>query len=367
MNYYLLFMLSVLQSVYAGELSSKYVMKVIDANHPAIRYVGRTLVADNGDVSFDWVGTYFELNLESKNVSIKASDTGVSYYNIFIDDELHKVVRICSKDTLINIATNLTRGTHRLRMQKRSEGEFGKTTIHKVVLPTSGKLLEAPEKRMRHIEFIGNSLTCGYGTEGKDRDAPFLVETENCNLTFAAMIARYYDTDYTMVAHSGRGAVRNYGDSVRVSKNTMLHKMTNTFDEDASYNWDFEKYTPDLVVINLGSNDFSSEPYPHKSEFIEGYGRIIAHLRQNYGQIPILCIYPSVMQASVFDYYVDLLKSLSDPKVHLYKLKEDLYNNTTDLGAGWHPGYLGHKKMAMSLIPYISTITDWELTNKTVE
>ena len=73
----------------------------------------------------------------------------------------------------------------------------------------------------RHIEFIGNSLTCGYGVEGKDRSEPYKAETENCNLSYATIIARYFNADYTLIAHSGRGVVRNYGDSVRISAVTM--------------------------------------------------------------------------------------------------------------------------------------------------
>ena len=146
------------------------------------------------------------------------------------------------------------------------------------------------------------------------------------------MIARYYDADYTLIAHSGRGAARNYGDSVRVSKVTMKDRMLNTFDEDLTHKWNFKGYRPDLVVINLGSNDFSTEPHPYKSEFTKAYKQILAQLREHYGDIPILCIY-----------------------------------RTTDLGAAWHPGYSGHKKMAMWMIPYISTIMGWDLTDRVIE
>lgn len=42
------------------------------------------------------------------------------------------------------------------------------------------------------------------------------------------------------------------------------------------------------------------------------------------------------------------------------------FNQTTDLGSAWHPNYSGQKKIAMSLIPYVSTVTGWELTGKPV-
>ena len=58
---------------------------------------------------------------------------------------------------------------------------------------------------------------------------------------------------------------------------------------------------------------------------------------------------------------------MNDPKVFLLKLDKNLYNRTTDLGAAWHPGYSGHKKMAMWIIPYISTIMGWDLTDRVIE
>ena len=58
--------------------------------------------------------------------------------------------------------------------------------------------------------------------------------------------------------------------------------MLNTFDEDLTHKWNFKGYLPDLVVINLGSNDFSTEPHPYKSEFTKAYKQILAQLREHY-------------------------------------------------------------------------------------
>ena len=73
------------------------------------------------------------------------------------------------------------------------------------------------------------------------------------------------------------------------------------------------------------------------------------------------------MQAPVFSYYETIVSELNDPKLFLLRLDEGLYNRTTDLGAAWHPGYSGHRKMAMWIIPYISTLIVWELADKIIE
>lgn len=350
-----------------SKIEAKNIGNVFNGNDSAVRYVGRTLVSPDGSVAFDWVGTYLETRFTGGDVSLRISETGTSYYNVFVDDKLYRVVKMCGTDTLINVVSGMDKCLHSLRIQKRSEGEFGRTTIHQFVLSASGRLTEEAVKRNRHIEFIGNSLTCGYGVEGKDRNEPFLIETENCDMAFAVMIARYFDANYTLIAHSGRGVVRNYGDSLRTSKGTMKDRMLNTFDEDAAFGWNFKDYHPDLVVVNLGSNDFSTEPHPYKHEFVKSYKLIIARLREHYGNIPILCIYPAGIQVPVFNYYEMIMAEQNDSRLFLLKQEKELYNRTTDMGAAWHPGYRGHQKMAMWMIPYISTVTGWELNDKRIE
>lgn len=42
-------------------------------------------------------------------------------------------------------------------------------------------------------------------------------------------------------------------------------------------------------------------------------------------------------------------------------------NWDSDMGANYHPNHHGHRKLAMSVIPYIATITGWELPDTSVE
>ena len=169
------------------------------------------------------------------------------------------------------------------------------------------------------------------------------------------------------MAHSGRGAVRNYGDTVRVSAVTMREKMLQTFDEDSKEQWNFKAYKPDIVIINLGTNDFSVEPKPFKSEFVTSYTQILKQLRLHYGQIPILCVYCCTIPAPVYDYFEAVLTEMNDKDIHLLKISEGLFSVETDYGAVCHPNYSGHRKMAMEIIPMVSTLTGWELSEEAVE
>lgn len=335
------------------------------ADSPEIRYTGRTEKTPTGEVSFNWSGTYFETGFTGSSVAIKASDTKRNYYNVFIDGVQTGVISIAGKDTTIVLANWLHAGKHSLRLQKRSEGEQGTTTIKSIILESNCTLIPASPKKSRHIEFIGNSITCGYGTEGLLKTDPFKAETENCNLAYSCIIARYFDADYTLIAHSGRGAARNYGDTSRVSKVTMKELMDGTFDMTPENRWNFKDYTPDLVVINLGSNDFSTKPHPLKEEFLAAYDKIIVKLRTLYGNVNILCVAPP--KGGAFDYLREFCISKKDKNLHFAAYLNEVYNDDTDLGSSGHPNYQGQKKIAMTLIPHISSIMKWNLSENPVK
>ena len=316
-----------------------------------------------------WSGTSFECRFTGGSLAMRVSDTKKNYYNLTVDGRDAGVVTTFGTDSVVVLAEKLGRGEHTVRMQKRTEGEQGRTTIHAFLLDRGGRLLPAAPAPGRHIEFIGNSLTCGYGTEGLSKDEPFKPQTENCNKAYACIIARYFGADYTLIAHSGRGAARNYGDKNTTSQNTMADRIANTFDEAAEPAWDFaaSPYRPDLVVINLGSNDFSTLPHPSRDEFAAAYTRILQTLRGAYGdEMPILCVAPRVSEPA-FTYIRDLCQSAVVPNLHFAAILPGYCNDGSELGSSAHPNYAGQRKMAMLLIPYVSTLTGWEAEIKPVE
>jgi len=340
---------------------------IVKANSKAVTYVGRTQSLPDGSVRYDWVGVYLQTAFSGGSIAFRVSESGQSYHNIFIDGKFIRKIRIASKDTLINLASGLSKGFHQLRVQKCTEGEFGCTTIHQFLLSPKSTMKVVPKKN-RMIEIFGDSYTCGYGSEDFSATAPFKVEKENCNKAYGSIIARYFNADYAFIAHSGRGMVRNYGDSLQLSKNTMTTRMTHVFDDfDASVAYDFKAYKPDLVMINLGTNDFSTQPFPTDKQFIDGYIKFIKQLRKIYGDVPILCIIPH-SGGPVSRCLPVLMKEMtSDKNLYLSNPMENIISYQHDMGAATHPNYTGHKKIAMTLIPKISVITGWFLENKVIE
>lgn len=53
--------------------------------------------------------------------------------------------------------------------------------------------------------------------------------------------------------------------------------------------------------------------------------------------------------------------------VHATQIDASAHNNSSDLGASWHPNYNGHRKVASVMAPYISTITSWPMPMKVLK
>ena len=123
--------------------------ETIPASDTRVTYVGRTLVEGN-DVSFDWTAVYFRLSFSGKTLAMRVSDTKWdatpemaatrhNYFNVWIDAPMsadpHRIIEVAGNDTVIELIDpaylkKSRRSVHEVIVQKRTEGEQGKTTIH---------------------------------------------------------------------------------------------------------------------------------------------------------------------------------------------------------------------------------------------
>ena len=159
--------------------------------------------------------------------------------------------------------------------------------------------------------------------------------------------------------------VRNWGDRPEGSACTMRERLTRTFDMEEEPQWNFAGYRPDIVVIKLGSNDYSEDISPSKEAFNGAYAEALRKLRKAYGDVPVLCVAPCE-NTTVYGHLKELLEELQDPNLHCMVLTPGLFNWDSDMGANFHPNHRGHRKMASAVIPYIATITGWEMPEKVV-
>ena len=222
---------------------------IIDADNPDIQYVGRFDRSNPKKAVFDWPGVYIRAKFEGTSCSIRLID-GNNYYDVIIDDKSPEVLKTHT-DTIYHAAANLKDTIHTILIEKRTEANIGKGEFLGFILDEGKQLVQIDSIPARRIEFIGNSITCGYGVEGENASEHFKPETESANLSFAALVGKALKADYAMVAYSGKGVVRNYGDPNKTSVDPMPSLYDRTICFDSTLKWDFSKWIPQAVVINL--------------------------------------------------------------------------------------------------------------------
>lgn len=339
----------------------------IPANHPMIRYTGRIDFSDVLKPSFTFPGVSVKAKFEGNAIDILLKDLPKSphanYFTILVDEKVHAVIRL-GTDTVYKIVRGLSKGVHTVEICKRTESMVGKCEFLGFQLPKGRKLLELPAP-VRKMEFIGNSITCGYGNEGKDQFQPFADSTENNYMSYGAITARNLNAQYLAVAYSGKGVYRNFGGSTEDPIPAVYDRI---FPDSPLPGWNFSNYIPDIVVINLGTNDFYAEG-TDSALFVSAYKNLLTRIRTNYPSAKIFCITGPMMS----DHHPPGEKALTTIKKYLTYLVKD-FNSRGDehfyffsmspqgafgMGSDYHPNIEQHVFNAEELTKFIRSKTGW--------
>src|SRR5258708_25221227 len=135
---------------------------------------------------------------------------------------------------------------------KRTESDLGVAEFLGLV-PKGGVLLASPPPFVRRIEYIGDSITCGYGDLGSSALCHFTPDTEDETSAYGALAAAQLNAQHTAIAYSGIGMYRNGGGD---TANTIPTRYQRTLPDDPPSAWAFNTPPPHVVVINLATHDF---------------------------------------------------------------------------------------------------------------
>ncbi|MFN2104908.1 MAG: endoglucanase, partial [Candidatus Promineifilaceae bacterium] len=182
------------------------------------RYIGRFDFDNPEGPAFDWSASAVEFSFVGTAVAIHLAD-GRNSYNVVIDGRSQVLKTIKDREVYV-LAEELEPGEHTFRISKRTEAYVGAAVFKGADI--TGTLLETQPEAVRRIEFIGDSITAGYGNEGGSPDCWFTPDTENAGMSYAAVTADSLDADYSLIALSGLGVVRNLRADTAVSEQTAV-------------------------------------------------------------------------------------------------------------------------------------------------
>ncbi|WP_437567317.1 SGNH/GDSL hydrolase family protein [Sorangium sp. So ce542] len=340
-----------------------------------IRFIGRFDTTKPEGPRFSWAGSAIATRFSGTSISVRFNDASTAaqsnFFQVVIDGESKGVLKVNADEELYTVAEGLPDGEHDLLLHRRTEPLVGVTQFLEFVPEQGGELLPVAPAPERRIEVIGDSISAGYGIDGADETCPFTSDTENNYLAYSSMIGRLLDADTTIVAWSGRGVVRNYDDEAAP---TMPEIYGRTIADEEQPAWDFSSWVPQVVVINLGTNDFSINvpgDAQFRAPFTNAYEGLVDTVRENYPEAYIFCTIGPMLS----DSYPEGAEALSRARDYIGQVVDDRtaggddrvrflefppHDKATDgLGCDWHPSAKKNRDMAEQLADAISEELGW--------
>lgn len=336
--------------------------QLIQPSSPAITYTGRIDFTNAERPRFTYPGIEIRISFTGSSIAMKAKPHS-GHFIAQVDNNAPIKISFADNDTFIISNTLNTDSLHTLTITYINEGYQSLPEFRGFLIDRNQKAIRPASTHKHTIEFIGNSITCGYGIEAENATDPYTEETANYYYTYAALTSRRLQAQACIVARSGIGVYRNYngpttGDCVNMNTEypfTLIYNNT--------IPWDFSRFIPELVCINLGTNDTSTQG-ADTTLLLNGYLNLYRQVRLHYPQATILLLSGCMMK----DQQLDTARKAMDKAVsiakqqgenNIYRFDLTPHDGSLGYGASYHPSIRQHQKMADELVPYIQQIMGW--------
>lgn len=352
----------------------------------AVRFFGRTFADEEHDaVFFNWTGAGFTLQFEGTrlDVALVAYETvflpeGIHWpwISVFVDDNDKPINEFCISQPsgTYTLFQSETCGQHTIRVVKRSENDKGKLGL--TAIGGVGRLLpmEYPSEPCR-LEFVGDSITCGFGNAAQGRDDPFCAECEDGQHSFAALTAKLLHAQYHSICVSGISLCMPLDPDfrLRLPEDPDVILPVRAMEDYYTYTdrpyeerlgkkggfqeWAFSNFRPDAIVLNLGTNDSfrikaAADKRREEAHFEASYKAFLASIRKHNGIKPVIACTLGPMDYYLYDNILRTTeryqKETGDEQVFCFKFG-GIFPWREGYGGGDHPSLATHQRMAEEL------------------
>ncbi len=320
-----------------------------------VKFMGRTY-AENGVRYFSWTNAGFEFNFKGTGASCTihsnaATGTNLGYLKVYVDGVHTKTITLGVAKQSVVLATGLSDEAHTIRVIKRTNGRSSSAGVSRIWLEAGGKIYQPNAVSTRTMQFVGDSITVGYGSDNPNGETEWSTATEDGTITYAALTAQYFSAENHTIAVSGRGIVKNVGgDSDDFAP--AMYEYTDWRKHDQ---WDHSQYVPDVIVINYGTNDKSAGV--SAADFKVGCKAFVQQVRKDNPTSIIIYAYGFMgnSYATQVSEVVSELNAAGDSKIH-YLALTPITSSEASLG---HPNTAAHADRAQTLIAKVAEVTGW--------
>ena len=318
-------------------------------------------------IEFTYTGTFAKAQIDNK--TYVAGDSNFdTWAAVFVNGEEEPYARFRLEEGIQEYVLYHSEKVEQttIRLMKMSEAAFGSFGI--LSFETDDPHGAKPSREQLHrIEFIGDSITCGYGNEGIANVDVFQTGQENPVKGYAVLTAKALQAEYQLIAWSGIGIISNWVEETvnEPNEEILMPTLYSYIDKRTSEAWEFTKwkyagaFEPDLIVINIGTNDASyvRNVPEREQDFSAQYYAFLKQVRTCNPESNILCIL-GVMDQNLCEQIEETVKDFAekqkDKKVFFHMLRQQQAED--GLGTDDHPSALTHLKLSQELTDVIDQL-----------
>lgn len=229
-----------------------------------------------------------------------------------------------------------------------------------------GEFLPVPKRDFK-LEFIGDSITSGEGAIGATTEEDWIPMWFSGIHNYAALTAEALHADFRILSQSGWGVLTSWDNDPACNMPQYYEQVCGLLTGEkhkalgADEHHDFAAWQPDVIVVNLGTNDGNAyQTTGRSSQYLEAFESAIQHflakLRRYNPKAHIVWVYGMlglVMMPAICRAVDRYQRASGDQRVSVFQLPS---TNPDTVGARMHPGRLAHEKAAAQLAPYLKKL-----------
>jgi hypothetical protein len=331
-------------------------------NASGLQPVGRTRITPGQQLELISSAVHFTVQFQDTACDVYASlPSGMdhNYLQYELDGEYQKRLRVNGGAAPLHIS--VPAGTHTLTLYKATEAQTGAIFIQKLVAHSIQSVAPATAPV---IEFIGNSITCGAAADPSEVPCGTGVyhDQHNAYMAYGPRVARALGVNFIMSSVSGIGMYRNWNSDGPTMPQVYEKTGLQMDDKDA---WAFEKYSPQVVSIALGTNDFSKGdgkrprlPFD-SAAFVSQYIDFVRLVQRNYPQTQIALLSSPMVHDSARTQLQNCLtavKNRIDALAGSKPIALYFFEPMKARGCSGHPNVEDHAQLADQLLPFFKTL-----------
>lgn len=337
----------------------------ISVKNPLIRYQGR--------VEFDSEkGMIFAYGTSSAEVKFKGSKAVVTIINrnfytknfigAVLDGVQYKIpIENHDKPQEIIIAENLDDTEHNLMLFKRMGGAIHYFSLLNFDFGESCEVIPLDELKGKKLEIFGDSVSQGEVVEAVYYDGHTDPENndsgwDNSYFGYPAILARKLGSE---VYNNSQGGISLLDGTGYFQINDKYIGLQSTYNK-SLYNpsekladWDFSRYTPDIVIFAIGQNDAHPDPKAiYNNDYRENwkakYKDILNDLKSKYENADFILLTTILCHDEIWDSTLDeICEEMNSPKIHRFNFRR------VGKGTPGHPRITEQQEMAEELYAWL--------------